>query len=61
VRPDDSERDDQVAELERRLNRVESRLRLVEARLQDRAVTLSDKKGKTRRLRLGTDDALEVE
>lgn len=55
------ERDDYVDELEREVQLLQSRMRLLEARLQDRGITISDTRGKTRRVRLGTNNALEVE
>lgn len=61
ARPDDNERDGRIDELERDVELLRSRLRILEGRLQDRAITISDTKGKTRRVRLGEDDALEVE
>ncbi len=57
----DDERDERVQELERELSLLQSRVRLLEGRLQDRAITISDTKGKTRRVRLGVDNGLEVE
>lgn len=50
-----------VEQLLNDLRLLSSRVRVLEGRLQDRAITLGNKKGVTRRLRLNDADGLEVE
>ena len=53
--------DTRFDDLEAELSRLKARVRNLESRLADNAIVLSEKGGKTRRVRLGKDDSMEVE
>jgi hypothetical protein len=61
VRADADEIEGLIEGLSREIATLKSRVRILEGRLQDRALTLSDKTGKTKRVRLGVANTLEVE
>ena len=50
-----------VERLESEVRLLASRLRILDARLQNKGVTLGDKKGRVRTLRIAGDGNLEVE
>jgi hypothetical protein len=56
------EADSRITLLEQALERLESRLRRVEGQVRDRALLTSNKRGKTKRIRLNEDaTGIEVE